>query len=301
MSPLLELFDSVAHRYGRAVDLYTDEVLHVESLREVEEQIGHMFRTYAQHHRVAVPAFAFTYGTVPQAFAGSGAAGTFVGITLAKAIGLLRYFQRTLTHPSSLTEGVAEVRGSTPISRPDRAESYMDIHVPTDPRLLALAAGLTRFALMFIAGHELGHLAQRHLPAQQEADTVLWDEEFEAPSDPHHVDQLAREMAADRFAGHVLASYILHLREQMPPTLLLHYAQFAVYSLFHVEPKRQAWVQMFFQTTHPPAPFRQLTGVAGLDTTVIDSGMVPAAQVAVLTAMSLKLALETFEAVTGRP
>ncbi len=87
----------------------------------------------------------------------------------------------------------------------------------------------------------------------------------------------------------------------LPPVYLELPRQFAVYSLFHVEPKRHAWVRMFFQATHPPAPFRQLAGAAGLDTTAIDSGMLPVAQVAVLTAMSLTLALEVFEAVTGTP
>ncbi len=287
-------------KYGSPVEL-DEDALHSAFLRLVADQVQLMFTAHEQHTGTPAPTFVITYGADPQAFAAVTEEGhTFVGVTLGKAIGLLRYFQCSLTHPSTLTRGVAGVVGSDTVRVPGRAESYREHHVPTHEGLSQLAEGLARFALMFIAGHELGHIAHGHLLGHGRTGVALWDEETEASNNLGHFSQAARELAADRYGGDVLGSYLLNLRsEGMPISLLVHYAQFAVYSLFHVERRREDWIRTFFKEDHPPVQFRQVTGVAGLDTALTLGELLSTWQIMALTEMSMQRALEVYEAVTG--
>lgn len=296
-----EYFDHPKFReYGSPIDLEDFMGENKAFLITTASEIKSVFEVACEVKGENPPYFSFTDSTQPRAFAGVIREHRIIGITIAKAILLLRYFQSAMTRPHHLyTEFLGNFEGSPTIGDPLNIHLYEPNHVPSDEKLLGIAEGLARLALIYIAGHELGHLNLGHILAQLQESVANWDEELAAEGTDLQRDKIAMEVGADRYASNILFNYIRFLENTVSKTFILQTACIAISTMFHLQRRQGKWVADFFEHTHPPAQFRGVTAVVGLCMEFLEHGPIPKDKVVNAMSQAMKVALQMYVAVTG--
>lgn len=288
-------------RYGSPLDLDDFEHDELEFLRLLDNQIFVLIAARCRCEGVEPPVFAFTLGDRLEAFAGINPPFQVIGMTIAKALTVRRYFQAALSFPGTMyTEQLGAFSAPPTLADPTDIRQYMHEHMPTDAKILGIAEGLARYALLYVAMHELGHLNMGHTASRAEGEVAHWDEDEEASKSHANRDSLAMELVADLYAADVLALYIAdQARTAIPVRFLFQCAGVGLDSMFHLERRVGAWAQGFSSSTHPPMQFRAISAIVRLGMALETNGLITQAQMLDTFGGAMELTLRLYETLTG--
>jgi Peptidase family M48 len=114
---------------------------------------------------------------------------------------------------------------------------------------------LSRLTMIFLIGHEAGHLILGHLGS---ASHNVRAELGNYPNIESDVDSIVEEIAADRFAADFLFNYLNSSAIDFDDSGTLIFSLLSMLSLFRVLGSRGEWMSKFFDSTHPPSEYRSI-------------------------------------------
>ncbi|MCA9761316.1 MAG: hypothetical protein KC463_07385 [Streptococcus sp.] len=293
-------FSPFISEYGSPIDFSDYFGLEGDFLKQVEKEINAILMLYKEKYGLKEVYFSFTSSTKLKAFAGLHNQVHVIGISLGRALTLLRYFECSMTYSNILSLPNFTFSGPyVSIREPQNISQYKEVHKPHDPRRCEQASGLARLVLMFIAGHELAHLALGHLERNASQKILKWDEDSESAKTEDSKDQVVMEFTADRFASQFLLHYLMSL-EGWPFILLYRYSLFGIHSLFQFDKSDGKWSEHIFSKKHPPAQFRSVASLASLTQLAISAKQVNEKEAKAESAFTMEAALKAYELITGQ-